>query len=602
MMKKPCGRKLSVLKARTQPKYMLFFDTETKHITQIDKQIHTLRLGWSCFVRRDPKTQVISRKWLMFTQAEEFIDELERRAYSKTRLFVFGHNIFFDLQVCKVFSILPKKGWQLSFHYDKGLTYILTIYKEDKTIIFLSTTNYYDYSLKMLGKDVGLEKLEVDFDDVGDDELSIYCKRDVEITVEAMLRYIEFVESHQLGSFCYTKAGQAFTAFRTKYMQHEIWLHDNKEVIELERKAYMGGRTEAFYIGRMPEQEYVLLDINSMYPYIMANYRVPTDFIELRSDADPFYINEILCKYCVVAELEVDYDEPCFATHYNNKICFPVGKRIINVCTEGFKHAYNNGYIKKVKKVAIYRAATIFDCYVRELFSLRQEYKKAGLTTWETLCKKLLNSLYGKFAQKLQQETKIEDTSEIDYFRKEIYYLNKHYTETQTKLFNTIVVKGEETEGKNSFVAISAHITEIGRLMLWNIINQVGRDRVYYCDTDSVIIRKEDLPLVKHKIDNNELGALKVEKTFTELEIRGLKDYLIDGKQKIKGVPKNARQITENRYEYWQFAGQATHLREQIAEYYIVKKIQKTLNRVYDKGFVEQNGYIKPFVFADYNL
>ncbi|GAH34772.1 unnamed protein product [marine sediment metagenome] len=148
-------------------------------------------------------------------------------------------------------------------------------------------------------------------------------------------------------------------------------------------------------------------------------------------------------------------------------------------------------------------------------------------------------------------------------------------------------------------MSIPAHITEYGRIMLWDIVETVGIENVIYCDTDSIIIPKSKVGKIVNMVNASELGMLKTEYETEKLRIHGCKDYQTDQFTKIKGVPKSADQITENTFRYNQFLGQSSHLRLEEWNHFIIRETVKTNKRIYDKGNVSASGKVTPFVLGE---
>ena len=210
------------------------------------------------------------------------------------------------------------------------------------------------------------------------------------------------------------------------------------------------------------------------------------------------------------------------------------------------------------------------------------------------LCKYMHNGLYGKFGQ-LGFHTDITDQDTGNrYLREDILDAVTGRMETITHFMNMRIIQYQEGEGKNSNVAIAAHITENARLVLWEIINQVGTDRVLYCDTDSVKIRLADIDRVAWEIDETKLGALKIEDQTDTLIIEGSKQYRTDTQRRIKGVPHAAKEISPGVFVYNTFDRQTTHLRGGVDTGAKMHQVTKTLKHVYDKGTVLPGGRVIP--------
>ena len=210
----------------------------------------------------------------------------------------------------------------------------------------------------------------------------------------------------------------------------------------------------------------------------------------------------------------------------------------------------------------------------------------------------MLNALYGKFAQ-LQIITEKEDiTGCEDYSREIVFNLITGHNLTVTRLMNTELTQRMEGEGKHSNVAIAAHITENARLLLWDIIKDVGIEKVLYCDTDSIKIRRSDMKYVKWPMSKVKLGYLKVESRSSKLYIEGAKNYRTEKGRRIKGIPESAKEISPGVFSYRWFAGQITHLQKNIKVGARVQDMTRELTAGYTKGNVAPDGVVTPFVLA----
>ncbi len=587
--------------ATNMPTRILYYDTETKQQQDDYMTKHRMKIAWTCYNRKRSKKETPTDKWTFWNDTEQVNKYIDSLAHEKTNLYVFGHNIYFDLQSSDFFYYFTKWGWVLDFIYDKGLTYILKIHKDKKVITLLSTTNFYPVGLAKLGEIAGIPKLDVDFEEVSEEDLSIYCKRDVEIIKTTMESWFAFILSHDLGSFSLSRAGQSFRGYRHRFMHNRINLHDEDDIIEFERSAYMGGRVECFFIGECKRGPFVTYDINSMYSFVMRNNQFPTRLVDYIENPGLDKVRSILQRFLVVAEVELNTDEPAYAFRYQGQIIFPQGRFKTFLCTPGVDYALDRDHLISVKRLALYEKNSIFNEYVDYFYALKLKYRQEDNGIMENISKHMLNNLYGKFAQKAPMiDEEIEITFD-GYYRQEIPDLVTGKVEIVTKLFNKLFIQYGEIPSKTSFAAIAAHITEYARLYLWDIIKGLGVNRVLYCDTDSIKLRKSDIGKIKHELSESILGALKLEDESERLTIYAPKDYATEKKEVIKGVPKNAVKVSDNEYHYDQFRKQSTHLRGQITRYFIVQPVKKVLKRDYRKGEVLKSGKVKPFVLSDGN-
>lgn len=555
-------------------------------------------MGWTCHINRGNKKEGNIEEWKCFRSKIKMIEYIISKVYSKTCLYVFGHNIFHDLKALDFFRYAKKEEWNIELLIDNGKTSFLKVRKETKSIAFLSTTNFFSYSLRILGKNIGIEKSEVDFDSSSYSDIKKYCKQDVTIIKEIMLKLFEYIQINELGTFCITAASQAMFSFRYRFMTTKIFPCNDENIISLERESFHGGRTEAFYIGKLLQDSIKVYDINSMYPYVMRNNYYPTYAKYVYKKMKISKLKHLIKYYCVIAKVKLKTNDNMYAYKYNGRLVFPTGTFISVLTTPEIIYALNHNHIKQIYDVVLYSRGKIFSSYVDFFYRQKQYYKKIKNKPYETLTKLYLNSLYGKFGQRgYKQSVDINYTSEIEK-RERIIDLETGKVVWKTQLINTTIIDEDDKSPIHTSVVISSHVTAYARVHLFSLIKKAGRNNVYYCDTDSLFINVKAEKRLKDEIHETVLGKLKLEKQPHNLRIYGLKDYEIDGKATLKGIRNNAVRIGENKYKQEQFESLKTAIRKQHLDKPYVSYIIKTLKREYTKGIVTRSGKVKPFHFS----
>lgn len=589
-------------KSMAIPRHLLFFDTETKQNENKDDSIlQSFRLGWACYYRRPYGRHVAKVEWFYFDTIVAFWQFVFSHKIHKEKLWLIARNVTFDFTVLKGWQYLKQAGYKLKFFYSNGTTTIISVAKKGSSIVFLDSMNWFVESLAKTGERIGLPKLTIDFEKCTEAELKTYCRRDVEIEYENFKIFIRFLEQHKIARLCYTKGSTAMAAFLLRHYTTKIYIHNNKEAIDLERKAYKGGRCECFYIGELNSENYYTLDVNSMYPFVMRNNLYPVKYVQILNKVTLADLaNTLECK-SVVAEVLIDTDEPVYAVR-RERTLFPVGRFITTLCTPELKYALEHNHLKYVFTAVSYEQENIFKSYVDKFYGLRQEFRSAGVAEYVELCKKMLNTLYGKFGQKGEEWTKIGDCpNESD--REETLFRPHGKRRSRLRyLLGELWLLTGHGESFDSFPAIAAHVTAYARLYLWRIMQQVGEGNYFYCDTDSLIVNEVGLWILKEWLHDTKLGYLKqVEKTQTCI-IRGLKDYTIGNKQVVKGIRKNAVKLSEGVYKQELWPSFKGLLRDNKANTYTVHYCIKHLHREYTKGDVMPNGKVVPFVLDEPDL
>lgn len=573
------------------PSRLIFYDTET-WLNQAEDLIYCpLRLGVACYVRTDRNEE----RWLVFKEAKQFWEWIDKQINAKEKVLVFSHNQHFDFNVVEGFKLSYQYGWELKKWIFDSQRFIVKFKKDNRYLVFLDSGNIIKEKLENLGKAIELKKLKVDFDTVNDKDLIEYCKRDVEILKRFILHYIDFIKQHELGCFKYTIASQAFQAFKHRFMHHDIYVHDNKIAIDLERRSYRGGRNECFVIGKLKGDNFYLLDVNSMYPFVMKEFDYPVRLKFVSRNCDENFLKELLKKYCVIADVNLTTEENVFGVKLK-KLIFPIGTFNVTLCTNELKYALQNCRINKIGTFVVYEKARIFKDYVDFFYKLKKEYKEKGDSVRYMLTKLFLNSLYGKFGQKVELFELVGETDKEYWDNEKIWDMEDKRWIHQIILNGKIYEKTKEEEGFDSIVAIASEVTANARMTLWNYMKKAGLENVYYVDTDSLLVNSQGFTNLRSEIDPVKLGKLSIELVTDRVELRGLKDYTIGEKYKIKGIKNNAEYLGNNTYRQQQFLKTRTLLRGGIIDKACIKIVTKKLERNYDKGKLLPDGRVTPFL------
>lgn len=595
-------RKPHILKSEktlTIPRHIIVFDTETgQEKLSADTVQQNFKLGWACYYRRANDRHADKLEWLYFEKPIDFWQFVFERLYSKERLWVIARNIVFDYTVLKGWQHLKRAGYKLKFFYNANTTTIISVHKKGSSLVFLDSMNWFTESIEKTGQRIGLPKLKINFVTCTKEELKAYCKRDVQIDLENFKLFIKFLEEGHIARLCYTRGSTAMSAFLLRHYTTKIYIHTNKQALMLERESYKGGRVECFRMGELSDTKYYMLDVNSLYPYVMKQNDYPVKYIKTVYDISLDKLRGYLEKYAVVASVLLNTKEPVYCIR-RGRAMFPVGTFDTTLCTPELQYAITHNDIVKVNTAVLYNKENIFASYVDSFYNMRMKFAMQHNEEYVEICKKMLNSLYGKFGQKAEHWEKIgEAPNEPNRIELGFVYGGTKFTKVQYLLGEVFLLKGYG-EGFDSFPAIASHVTAYGRMYLWDIMNKAGTGNYFYCDTDSLIVNQKGYNNLMTLISKTELGYLKVADTGNKVIIRGLKDYSFELKTVVKGIRKNAIKLTDTLYSQEQWPSFRGLLRKNQADNYTVKTITKELSRTYLKGTVLNSGKVIPLVLKE---
>ena len=584
-------------KTSRYPSEFIFFDTETTPKVLAGGDIEQpFKLGVALYWRRRDDQASDTLEYLHFTNINVFWGFVASHALANRNLILVAHNLQFDFMVLGGFSYLRLLGFELTKLITNGKTNIFTYRRGKQSILCLDNMNYFVTSIKALGDEVGLSKLPMPQDGSPIEDWFTYCQRDVDVMYYAWRYWLSFLHDQDLGTFGKTITSQAFNAYRHRFMTYPILISNNKRATAIERESYRGGRVECFQLGKLPEQDYYLLDINSQYPYCMKVFQYPTRIRYIKDEPTIAFVQRLLQTKAVIGDVLVSVDQPMFGVRHNNRLIFPVGTFRVTLTSEELSRAITSGCVIKIYQVSVYSREFIFSDFVDYFYNQRQAFQRDGKAVYAYLCKQILNRVYGKFGQRNEEWVFVRtEPNPVDYVEVEI--------DAQTgKRYIVRCISGQvsetrgSVEGYHSFAAISAEVTANARLMLWDFIEKAGRENVFYVDTDSLLVNKTGYDRLADDIDRHALGKLKLVQKSRSVILHNVKDYKLGRKVKIKGISKTAKKVGDDEYVTYQQQGIRAALHNKRLNAMVWRRVPKKLHRVYEKAIVKHDELVYPLI------
>lgn len=404
-----------------------------------------------------------------------------------------------------------------------------------------------------------------------------YCLQDCKIVYEALGNLFQ-----EVGCVRITLASLAMAYFRRKYLKENIFYNDR--VYDF-FDSYYGGRVECFRIGKVYAQKF---DINSMYPHAMKYCKFPNPAkLSAAGEVSLKKLKFYLEYYEGMAEITVRH-----RPHYygflpyktKTKLLFPVGT--FSGCWNfpEIRFALENKVIEiiDVKRI-IYAPAmeSPFADFVTDLYNKR----KTSTNEFEKyLYKIILNSLYGKFAQKKKFKTKyVSDVTNM--FIPE----GAKIIPLSTKRNDAYIVEEELYYSYNTIPVFSSYITSFARVnLLQKMVRYIDND-IVYIDTDSIAVNN----YTKDIETSNLLGDFKLEEKII-VDIIGNKSYREKGGNLVmKGVRKDAKQLLNGKFTYKRMIKPKGAIRTGAQAGTFID-VTKSVNYKYDKRKVFADGSTKP--------
>ena len=574
-------------------------NTKNKWCVADSETLRTIENGRRIFLLSfySSKVQEVHEVW---NNQESIIDLLLRFKY------VYFHNLSYDGNF--IIKLLQKMGFKQkeelqkldANYYDAIMIgskiYKITIKYNDKIVNLIDSANFLRSKVKDMNKAYGLgdgfnktwkgrgydEQWMYDYcwNGIYSKELEAfkdYCLQDAKIVYYAMMKLFEFTSQFELdirkyntiSSYAYDlyKSMNSYCANLTNldvinFKDIEIPLVGLNSSYNLIRSVYKGGFCDLndnyAYKEWTTKDDVRSYDINSAYPAILNNDKLPCSFMPLVGLEE---VTKLIIFY-VVDELKAKTvlrflfnDEFKIKGDDNSHPGLFLKGSIFCLYEEEFKwmKKYYDGNIKVIKEIPLYGCKMDLGGYVKKFYAMKKQYKADGNKGFETLTKLFINAVTGKFGQKPTYKNRVtfsnentkhiwkqEKVSDKYWIRKDekvnlkdsmddsFYVSKKYYEEDTINLFINQEI--------NNFLIVS-YITMKTRCKIIGFIDAIGINRWIYSDTDSLKIIGT---LDDEKIVGKELGQFKDEGQSYIAMFYHPKAYYWNGEFTFAGVDKDA--------------------------------------------------------------
>ena len=302
----------------------------------------------------------------------------------------------------------------------------------------------------------------------------------------SLYKILEQTEKYY-GFLSLTVPAQALRIFTKDYFSGYIYQASNSFDKYFRENYYKGGRVEV-YKGFGENLYYY--DVNSLYPFVMLQKMPIGEPIKTKK-----YINNKSGFYKIKLKSKTDFKispisiKKDGANYYVNgdigDTFYLTSVELKYLIEKKIKYEVIEGYYFE-------REAYLFEDFVNHFY---EKKKNAKDEVERYIAKLMLNALYGKMGQSLEGEN-----------------IKSYEGEKNYKIFdasNDLILVTQDRKVKYRGVYIAAYITSLARMHHLKLMEKIGFEHIYYCDTDSIITDK--------KINTGkDIGELKLEDEIKE--------------------------------------------------------------------------------------
>lgn len=341
------------------PPVLAFLDTETTPLADGDREILTLRC-WvaSRVVRRQHNAKKPGVTTANGTTGPELADWLDAMTVGTETLWLYAHNLGFDLATTRLLTRLPALGWTLGSCSLSDQAPVIKMAKGRRRITMVDSWSWLPTSLSGIAPMTAHRKRSLPGDDAPADLWLARCTDDVLVLADAILTLMEWWEANDLGHWSTTGAGCGWSTLRRRIGETSLFVDPTPDRRAFERRAIYGGRRDCTAWGQLTEGPWIALDFEAAYPTLAKHLTVPAVPKELETAPPLVTLANPRTSEGWVAEVRLATDEARYPVRWGSDVILPVGTFWTTLAGPELAAAVLRGAVTEVGTAWRYRCMT----------------------------------------------------------------------------------------------------------------------------------------------------------------------------------------------------------------------------------------------------
>lgn len=533
------------------PPVVVTFDTETRWEAAGDDEVHRLRC-W-CARRRLRRPGRGDWPYTLDAHGETALDLakfVEAAAELDSEVWVFAHNLAFDLTVSGLPFLLAELGWWVADVHLGEESCWWSLRKDGRRLMLTDSWSWVRCSLDQVAKDMGRRKVPLPDNDAPIGEWVKRCKKDVDLLDGCMETVMTWWEENDLGRFGVTGSGCGWASMRRAIPRRSLVVGPDPDRTPFERRALFGGRQEAYRTGQVSGVWSADYDMADAYLTTTLNNRLPTRCVGYLSVIPERFATSDVGPEDVIAEVEITTDRPVAPCRIGDEIWWPTGTfrtvltgpEIRYVVSTGAKVTMRGGYLYRVD-------VTLADW---AWWCLGVEHNRDGSTPpiVRRIAKGWARSVVGRFAAR---SSRVAHERPAEHLGWHLVTGNDLQTGAHLDVLTLGSVERtiiKDTEPDDGFPAITAFVEGITRANLGRILDSRDPRRLIQANTDGwwesrVVSTTAYVP--ECPVEGVRIVRKRLERTVTVLGPNHLRSA---SERRFAGVPRGARAIGDTEFTW----------------------------------------------------
>ena len=496
------------------PPRMIALDTESRSKRNGKGETQTWRMGCAIRWRTDTK-QSDHAEAMVFSTPSDLWSWVSDYCRKNTRTVVWAHNLGYDVRISSAFTILPQLGFTLEWcNLDRNVS-AMTWRSDHGTLVLADTYTWVPVPAAAMAARVGM----------------------VKFVYRVVRELIAFIRSEHLGNWQPTGAGMSYAAWRHRFLQHKVLVHDDAGALEAERAAMHTGRAEAWRHGEIYDDVWTEIDMRNAYLIIAAECDLPRKLRYHTGAINRRQFDALCQKSRVLCKCEVQTSVPCVPARHKGRTIWPVGTFTSWLWDTEVSCAMRYGATVRIREAYIYASDPVLSSWATWVLHILRDGDTSVSPIARTWLKHSSRALIGRLSLKSRSW--------------ELYGANptgetgiSRVTDAETGVTRRLMHVGDKTfmesdiaESSDSIPMITGWIMAECRVRLWDAMNTAGLAEIAHVDTDSMVISRAGLGALRASVGSTLTARWQVKGSWRRLAVYGPRHYYRGRQRVIAGVP-----------------------------------------------------------------
>ena len=412
----------------------------------------------------------------------------------RQNLWLYAHNLGFDLTTSRLPDQLQRMGWRLGDFRFAGRNVSGYLKRRSKTVWLVDSTSWLPHPLQTIGQASGQHKATMPPFDAPDDIWEEYCRQDVLTLADAILTCLDWWDRQHLGHWTKSGPGCGWNAARHMSPDKLFLIKPDPAQLGHDRQAVYGGRRDVTRVGQIPGGPFAMLDFSDAYLTTLAHLRTCKARLNWHDfGIDKWRAMEAI-QFGAVAEAEIVTDTPRYPLRTGRGVFYPVGRFRTTLCQPELLEADERGDL-----------AAVYGGYLHDQGYPLQKFAHWALgqidpaaadvpAVVKLMVKQWGRSVPGRFAMRTSRTIWDGPATWPGWHLERGTSGPNHDPAVNVHMAGRQWWSVQDQESENTYPAVLAWVEAHVRVRLNRMLDELGDDLWTVCDTDGLVVNLEHAP------------------------------------------------------------------------------------------------------------